>query len=104
MKALTKKQADSLDNLGFTLDQDNMNELLKIILSRQPEINLKTKEGYEIKKSTGDNGSFYLQGQEVGKLAGLYTETPERILIKIASKVKREPKERIMTWHFLTQL
>jgi len=104
MRELTDEQIKSIDKLGFKLDQDNLNELLKIVLSRQPKIDLRTVEGYSITKDAGELGSFYLEDAEVGKLAGLYSEDPSNIMLKIAVKRKGYKKERLITWYFMSDL
>ncbi|MBN1785893.1 MAG: hypothetical protein JW825_02735 [Candidatus Methanofastidiosa archaeon] len=101
MKELSEKQANAIDNIGFILDQENMNKLLNIILTRHPMIEISSIDGHCIRKEGGENGSFFLEGIEVGKLAGLYTETPERLLLKIAAKVEGPKRNRVLTWHFL---
>ncbi|HOP08747.1 MAG TPA: hypothetical protein PK718_05040 [Candidatus Methanofastidiosa archaeon] len=103
MNELTQKQINAIDNVAFKLDQENLNELLKIVISRQPKVELRTLEGYRISKDPGELGNFYLEGVEVGKFAGLYTESPSRIILKIAARMKGQRKERIITWHLITE-
>jgi len=104
MNKLTKERADSIDKLGFKIDQDNLNELLKIALSRNPKIEITTQEGYKIRKDAGELGAFYLEDVEVGKFAGLYTESPSQIMLRLAVNVNGERKERIITWFLMSDL
>ncbi|RZN50435.1 hypothetical protein EF808_00190 [archaeon] len=103
MKEMSRKQYDKINNIGFQLEKDQMDEVLKFMLSAQPRIEITTKDGHTILKEFGEDGSIYLEGHEIGKFASAYTESPDHVKIAIATNIKGEDDYRIMTWHFLRE-
>jgi hypothetical protein len=103
MKEMSRKQYDKINNIGFQLEQSQMDEVLKFMLTAQPRIEITTKDGHTIVKEYGEDGSIYLEGHEIGKLASVYSESPDHVKIAIATNIKNEEDYSIMTWHFLRE-
>ncbi len=89
---------DAINNLGFYLDNENMDEAMKFMLTTNQEVNLRTGDNYTIKRVAGEDGSIFFEGSEVGKLASIYTTAPDIIIIKIATKIKGKDNTKIITW------
>jgi len=89
---------DAINNLGFYLDNENMDEAMKFMLTTNQEVNLRTIDNYAIKRAAGENGSIFFEGSEVGKLASVYATAPDIIIIKIATKIKGKDNTKIITW------
>jgi len=101
MNPLSKEKFDSIDNIGFYLDDENITKVLQIVLTSHPGFEAKTIEGYSIRRDSGENGSFFLENIEIGKLASAYTEGLDHIILKIAAEVQGIDEEQILTWHVM---